>query len=57
VQRDEVFLTTSLEACEQRGLTLEAYSPLTTGARLDDPRVAAVARRHGPSRALESKRW
>ena len=29
-----------LEACEQRGIALEAYSPLGTGRHLGDPRVA-----------------
>jgi diketogulonate reductase-like aldo/keto reductase len=46
-----------LEACEQRGVALEAYSPLTTGARLDDPRLAAVARRHERTPAQVLLRW
>ena len=46
-----------LEACEQRGVALEAYSPLTTGARLDDPRLAAVARRHERTSAQVLLRW
>jgi diketogulonate reductase-like aldo/keto reductase len=46
-----------LEACEQRGVALEAYSPLTTGARLDDPTLAAVARRHERTPAQVLLRW
>jgi diketogulonate reductase-like aldo/keto reductase len=46
-----------LEACEQHGVALEAYSPLTTGARLDDPRLAAVARRHERTPAQILLRW
>jgi diketogulonate reductase-like aldo/keto reductase len=47
-------------ACEQRGVTREAYSPLTAGARLDDPRLAALDaldETGGTSRALERKWW
>jgi 2,5-diketo-D-gluconate reductase A len=46
-----------LEACEQRGVALEAYSPLTTGASLDDPRLAAVGRRHERTPAQVLLRW
>jgi aryl-alcohol dehydrogenase-like predicted oxidoreductase len=55
VQRDEVSLTTKFYPGGSDPVA-EA-SPLTTGARLDDPRLAGVGRRHGTSRALESKRW
>ena len=41
-----------LDACEERGVALEAYSPLGTGRHLDDPQVRAVA-----DRALERPWW
>jgi diketogulonate reductase-like aldo/keto reductase len=44
-------------ACEERGIVLEAYSPLTTGARLEDPRLAEVASRHGRTPAQVLLRW
>jgi 2,5-diketo-D-gluconate reductase A len=34
-----------LDACDERDITLEAYSPLGTGAVLDDPAVADIAAR------------
>jgi diketogulonate reductase-like aldo/keto reductase len=46
-----------LEGSEQRGVALEAYSPLTTGARLDDPTLAEVARRHERTPAQVLLRW
>jgi diketogulonate reductase-like aldo/keto reductase len=46
-----------LEQCRAAGIVLEAYSPLTRGARLDDPTLAAVAARHGKSPARVIIRW
>ena len=46
-----------LSACRERGVTLEAYSPLTTGSRLADPRVAEVAGRNGRTPAQVLLRW
>ena len=46
-----------LDACEQRGVVLEAYSPLTTGRNLDDPTVAQVAERSGRTSAQVLIRW
>jgi len=37
--------------CERRGIVVTAYSPLTSGKRLDDPTVAAIAKKHGRSPA------
>ena len=37
--------------CRKHGIVVEAYSPLTSGKRLDDPTVAAVARKHGRTSA------
>lgn len=46
-----------LDACAERGVTLEAYSPLGTGAQLDDQVVASIARRLGRSPAQILLRW
>ncbi len=46
-----------LDACDERGVGLEAYSPLGTGALLDDPVVAGIAARLGRSPAQVLLRW
>ncbi len=46
-----------LAACEERGVALEAYSPLTSGRDLGDPTVAEVARRAGRTPAQVMLRW
>ena len=46
-----------LDACAQRGVALEAYSPLGTGAQLGDPVVVAIADRRGRSPAQVLLRW
>ncbi|HEX4283208.1 MAG TPA: aldo/keto reductase [Solirubrobacteraceae bacterium] len=46
-----------LEACTERGIALEAYSPLGTGAQLADPVVAGIAGRLGRSPAQVLLRW
>jgi diketogulonate reductase-like aldo/keto reductase len=46
-----------LEGCEERGVALEAYSPLGTGRHLGDPRVAEIAERHGRTPAQVLIRW
>ena len=43
--------------CHRRGIAVEAYSPLTRSRRLDDPRIAAVARAKGRSPAQVLLRW
>jgi 2,5-diketo-D-gluconate reductase A len=48
---------TLLDACAQRGVTLEAYSPLGTGALLGQPAVADIAARVGRSPAQVLLRW
>jgi diketogulonate reductase-like aldo/keto reductase len=35
-----------LDFCIAKGIVIEAYSPLTHGKRLDDPRLVAVAKRY-----------
>jgi diketogulonate reductase-like aldo/keto reductase len=46
-----------LEACEERGVAIEAYSPLGTGRHLDDPLVGEVAGRVGRTPAQVLIRW
>jgi diketogulonate reductase-like aldo/keto reductase len=46
-----------LERCEQRGVVLEAYSPLGTGEHLGDDQVRAIAERHGRTPAQVLIRW
>lgn len=46
-----------LQACEQAGVVLEAYSPLTRGRDLRDPRVREVAHRVGRTPAQVLLRW
>jgi diketogulonate reductase-like aldo/keto reductase len=46
-----------LEACEERDLALEAYSPLGTGRHLGDERVRQIADRVGRTPAQALIRW
>jgi diketogulonate reductase-like aldo/keto reductase len=46
-----------LEACEQRNIALEAYSPLGTGRHLGDERVRQIAERVGRTPAQVLLRW
>jgi diketogulonate reductase-like aldo/keto reductase len=46
-----------LEGCEDRGIVIEAYSPLGTGRHLGDERVAAIAERLGGTQAQVLIRW
>ncbi len=46
-----------LEACAQRNVTVEAYSPLGTGRHLGDPAVAEIAERIGRTPAQVLIRW
>ena len=46
-----------LEACAQRDVVLEAYSPLTTGANLGDKRLAEIAERNDRTPAQVLLRW
>jgi diketogulonate reductase-like aldo/keto reductase len=45
------------EACERRGVALEAYSPLGTGRHLRDRHVAGIAERLGRTPAQVLIRW
>jgi diketogulonate reductase-like aldo/keto reductase len=46
-----------LESCEERGVALEAYSPLGTGRHLRSRRVAGIAERLGRTPAQVLIRW
>jgi diketogulonate reductase-like aldo/keto reductase len=46
-----------LEGCEERGIVLDAYSPLGTGRHLGDERVAQIAARVGRTPAQVLIRW
>jgi diketogulonate reductase-like aldo/keto reductase len=46
-----------LDACERRGIVLEAYSPLGTGEHLSNETVNQVARRAGRTPAQVLLRW
>jgi diketogulonate reductase-like aldo/keto reductase len=46
-----------LAACLDRGVTVEAYSPLGTGRHLSDPTVAEIAERLGRTPAQILVRW
>ena len=46
-----------LAACLDRGVTIEAYSPLGTGRHLSDPTVAEIAERVGRTPAQVLLRW
>ncbi len=46
-----------LRHCERHRITVEAYSPLTRGRRLEDPRLAQVARARNRSPAQVLLRW
>ena len=43
--------------CHKHGIVIEAYCPLTQGKRIDDPRLAEVARTVGRSPAQVLLRW
>ena len=46
-----------LDACRERKIAVEAYSPLGTGRHLGDPEVARIAQRHGRTPAQVLLRW
>ncbi len=43
--------------CHDHGIRLEAYSPLTKGRRLNDPRLGSVAAKHHKTPAQVLLRW
>jgi diketogulonate reductase-like aldo/keto reductase len=46
-----------LDYCGERGIIIQAYSPLTRTRRLDDERLRSVAARHGRTPAQVLLRW
>lgn len=44
-------------ACKERGIVVEAYSPLTRGEKLRDPRIAAIAKAVSRTPAQVLLRW
>lgn len=46
-----------MKCCRAHGIALEAYSPLTQGARLDDPAITAIAKKYGKTAAQIMIRW
>jgi diketogulonate reductase-like aldo/keto reductase len=46
-----------LESCDERGITLEAYSTLGTGSHLRSDTVAQIAQRRGRTPAQVLLRW
>lgn len=47
----------TLALCQRHGIAAEAYSPLTKGRRLDDPRLGALAKRYERTPAQLLVRW
>ena len=46
-----------LEYCRKHDIVVEAYSPLAHGEAMDDPAVAAIAKKHGKTYAQVMLRW
>jgi diketogulonate reductase-like aldo/keto reductase len=46
-----------LEYCEKNKIQLEAYSPLTQGAKLNHPKIQQVAKKHNKTPAQVLIRW
>ena len=47
----------TIELCAAQGIAIEAYSPLTKGRKLGDPRLAGIAARYGRTPAQVLIRW
>ena len=46
-----------LAYCQAKGIVIEAYSPLTHGQRLKDPKLVAVAKRYASAGQRPPERW
>jgi diketogulonate reductase-like aldo/keto reductase len=46
-----------LDRCKKDGITVQAYTPLSRGQRLSDPRLVEIAGRYGKSTAQVTLRW
>jgi diketogulonate reductase-like aldo/keto reductase len=51
------FAQETLNCCKSNGIVVEAYSPLTRGASLDDTTVEHIAEKHGKTAAQIMLRW
>jgi diketogulonate reductase-like aldo/keto reductase len=47
----------TLDLCQSAGIVIEAYSPLTKGRRLGDPRLVGMAGKYGKTSAQLLIRW
>jgi len=47
----------TLEFCKEKGIVIEAYSPLTRGSNLSDKTVGAIAKKYAKSPAQIMLRW
>jgi diketogulonate reductase-like aldo/keto reductase len=47
----------TLDLCESAGIVIEAYSPLTKGKKLKDPRLVEIAFKYGKTTAQLLIRW
>ncbi|KPL20872.1 MAG: glyoxal reductase [Bacteroides sp. SM1_62] len=47
----------TLDLCESAGIVIEAYSPLTKGKKLKDPRLVEIAVKYGKTTAQLLIRW
>lgn len=47
----------TINLCNEHGILIEAYSPLTKGRKLDDPVLSEVGQRYGKSSAQVLIRW
>jgi methylglyoxal/glyoxal reductase len=46
-----------LDFCAEEGILVEAYSPLTKGTRLKDPKLVAVAKKYSQARLQPAAPW
>jgi diketogulonate reductase-like aldo/keto reductase len=46
-----------VDFCAAKGIVVEAYSPLTHGERLNDPRLLAIARKYPTAGPEPEGRW
>jgi diketogulonate reductase-like aldo/keto reductase len=47
----------TVDLCRAQGIALEAYSPLTKGQKLNDPKLVAIAQKYGKTTAQVLIRW
>ncbi|NVM45745.1 MAG: aldo/keto reductase [Candidatus Lokiarchaeota archaeon] len=52
-----LYLKELKEYCDNKGIMLEAYSPLTRGKKLKDPKLMDIANKYGKSSAQILIRW